>query len=374
MSKNHRLPRWSTLPILPFYIIVYYGYDLYQKNSWLRGLSRGLVRLVIPIGIGAVIASYFYRILSKPELWEKPLTIGWWWTIPMALSYLCGHSLWGLFGFKLLQSQGLEKPRSLALSAYFISQFGKYVPGKIWVVLLRTRMLKPEKSQQVLIAILVTLETLTSMASGAFVGILILPLLETERLGFSQPLYWLLPISGLPLGLIILVAFARKMIEKRFRDYPGLLPKITFSLILRGLCQTSIGWFLLGISIYCGLCAVLPQIPPWDSGFYLRLTGITAFAYVLGFAALFMPAGSGVRELILQLFLTQELLPIYDQEQSNFYAVITVLLVRLIWTVAELILAFSLLMFSKKKSESSGDASPSSISPETSIVTTHEIN
>jgi hypothetical protein len=64
-------------------------------------------------------------------------------------------------------------------------------------------------------------------------------------------------------------------------------------------------------------------------------------AYVLGFVALIMPAGLVVRELFLGLFLAPELMLLLrlDEQQARETVVAAVVVLRVTWTIAELLLA-----------------------------------
>ena len=51
------------------------------------------------------------------------------------------HSVWARYSVTLLRNQGGKVSVGTGVRAYFISQFGKYVPGKVWVILLRMSIL-----------------------------------------------------------------------------------------------------------------------------------------------------------------------------------------------------------------------------------------
>jgi uncharacterized membrane protein YbhN (UPF0104 family) len=64
-------------------------------------------------------------------------------------------------------------------------------------------------------------------------------------------------------------------------------------------------------------------------------------SYVIGFIILVAPGGLGVREFFLKLFLTPDLaaLPGLGAAAAPGTAVLAVLVLRLVWTAAELIVA-----------------------------------
>ena len=64
------------------------------------------------------------------------------WLLPAGLVYLVAYTVWGLYYVILLNDQGAHAPAATGLRAYFISQMGKYVPGKILVIVIRVGMLR----------------------------------------------------------------------------------------------------------------------------------------------------------------------------------------------------------------------------------------
>ena len=90
-------------------------------------------------------------------------------TDPLSLAasgvlYLLAHTVWGLFWWRLLRSQGVAVSPAAAVRAYFVSQFGKYVPGKVWVIAIRVAMLGSSPGTRLVVGVTATYETLTSMA------------------------------------------------------------------------------------------------------------------------------------------------------------------------------------------------------------------
>jgi uncharacterized membrane protein YbhN (UPF0104 family) len=117
-------------------------------------------------------------------------------------------------------------------------------------------------------------------------------------------------------------------------------------LLGRGLLQASAGYFLLGLSLWMTVQAILPQPTGFTWNDLLRLTAITNIAYVVGFIAFFLPGGVGAREYVFAVLLAAELeatgmaAPI-----AEGLAVVITLVLRLIWTIAELVLALLLYRF-----------------------------
>ena len=90
--------------------------------------------------------------------------------VAAGLLYLACHTIWGTFFYQLLRKQGSSVDWLTVIRAYFLSQAGKYVPGKAWVLLLRIVLLKRTGLTSTAIGVAGIYETLTSMAAGAMIG------------------------------------------------------------------------------------------------------------------------------------------------------------------------------------------------------------
>ena len=303
------------------------------------------MNVVLPVIMALAIGWYFYKILSKPELRETSFSLRVEWLLPAALLYLAAHSIWGCFWITLLRNQGVHVSYPLGLRGYFVSQYGKYIPGKIWVIFIRMAMLSRVGANRTIVGITATYEALISMGSGAMIGVLLLPLVGAETLGLGDITFWLLPVAVLPLGLGLLNRLiVRRANQKRSPGSP-LIPRVPMILLLRGLLQASLGWALMGLSLWMTIQGLQPETTSLDGELFLRLMSINCLAYVLGFVAIFMPAGGGVREIAMQTLLALEFKQAMGEAPAAVFAAVVSLVIRLIWTIAELVLALSLQRF-----------------------------
>ncbi len=110
--------------------------------------------------------------------------------------------------------------------------------------------------------------------------------------------------------------------------------KIGRKLIAAGLCASVVGWTIHGLSLGLTLQAVSPgplnpaDWPIWTAGI--------SIAIVIGFAAIFVPGGVGVREGLLIAVLGSR--PTVGPQQ----AVAAALLLRVVFLVTEITLATAL--------------------------------
>ena len=175
-----------------------------RKQLWL--LVQSLLALAILVGV----ARYFSRVLSDEALNRQSLTVRIELLIPAGLLYLLAHCCWGSFWVRLLWEQGIPVTLYTGLRSYFVSQLGKYVPGKAWVIVMRVGMLGAPGTK-LAVGMTATYETLTNMAAGTLLGIAFLPYLGVLPPIVSANLGWLVGLAALPLLLAVLNKLAARV-------------------------------------------------------------------------------------------------------------------------------------------------------------------
>ncbi|HVK14090.1 MAG TPA: lysylphosphatidylglycerol synthase transmembrane domain-containing protein [Gemmataceae bacterium] len=296
-------------------------------------------RYVLPLVIVGAIGWYFFDKLNNPKLWTNTFTVHAEWLLLSAGLYLAAHAIWGTNSVLLLWNQGAHVGWLTGVRAYYISQFGKYVPGKVWVLVLRVGMLGNIGISRTAVGVTATYEALTAMAAGALVGTLLLPTLSADQSGLNGvSLYWVAPIALVPIGLVGLNRFVNRVNRWRIGHDAPQLPRVKLHVVLFGLVLTSGGWFVMGASLWCTLRGLGLDAYPLTGPAYLHLTCINAIAYVAGFLALPVPAGGGVREFALQKLLTLELAAVLAPGTGSIegLAAVAALVLRLVWTTAEM--------------------------------------
>jgi uncharacterized membrane protein YbhN (UPF0104 family) len=109
--------------------------------------------------------------------------------------------------------------------------------------------------------------------------------------------------------------------------------------MLQGLALTPGCWFLMGASLWAALHAIgAGPALGWDS--WSRYTAFLALAYVSGFIIVFLPSGLGAREAMLVLVLVPDISQRLGlvAEEARPLATLTVVLLRLVWTAAEVLI------------------------------------
>jgi hypothetical protein len=301
-------------------------------------MVKSLLALAILVGV----ARYFARVLSDDALARLPLTVRIELLVPAGLLYLLAHCCWGSFWVRLLWEQRIPVTLYTGLRSYFVSQLGKYVPGKAWVIVMRVGMLGAPGTR-LAVGMTATYETLTNMAAGTLLGIVLLPYLGVLPAVVSTNTGWFFGIAVLPLLLAVLNKLAVRVAARRGPDAPA-LPSPSLLLLAQGLLHGVCGWCLLGLSLGLVIRAVVPDPPTWTATIYLGDLAAVALSYVLGFVVLFAPGGLGVRELVLQHALIRQFASVADESAAAGLAVVVALVLRLVWTIAELVLAGALWM------------------------------
>lgn len=290
------------------------------------------LKTVVAAVVIVAVAWHFERLLRHPDVWKYIQNARFGYLIPAGLLYLATHTIWGTFWVQLLRSQGANVPWFVGIRAYFVSQFGKYVPGKAWVLVMRVALLRHHGLSATVIAVTATYETLTSMSAGALIGICLLSF-AGDRIGLtlaSPQGVALLLIAALPIGLGLATRFIRR------------LPNPPVRLLLRGLLQDSIGWVCLGLSLWFTLRAIVQDEAVLNLVEFAEDLAAVALSYVAGFVVLVSPGGLGAREFVLQQVLIPQLTPFTGTAAAGV-AAITAVSLRLVWTIFEVGCALVLL-------------------------------
>lgn len=325
----------------------------------MRGMRENLrrwlpwIKIVLFLLVVGAVGYHFWNELQKPELRSKYLTFHRDQILPMILSgvlYLAGLGFFAWFWLWVLRCVGQPLNWLVGIRGYYISHLGKYTPGKGLALILRTAFAVQGGVTPGTAVLTATYETLTTMAAGALVAAVLMLLQSTQDPSMLWKALGLLALAGIPI-IPAVFNFAVKLLSKRFKaEGELLLPKLKFTTLIVGILVTACGWLLFGVSLMVVLRALSPETMTLSWKSWLSCTSGLALAYVAGFLALFTPGGLGVRELFLQQFLTRQL------QMNPALAVVAVVVLRVLWTVAELVMAL-ITYFLPKQVEEVSDVS-----------------
>lgn len=258
----------------------------------IRGRKGYLVRALQVLAIGLI---FFFLLRTLYINWHQISAYQWspdYRSLGAALSLLLANGLLYVHLWRLIVS-GLGASLSYRKSfrVIFLSQLGRYLPGKVWMLLGAVYLGSQEGLPKLLLGVSVTLQMVWQVLSGVFIFLLSLPFWgDLQGVSHLRFLFLLIPL-GLLLSHPALVSrgfnFALRLTGQEPMELRWSYGHMAMQLLLWGLFWTVNGtaYFLL----IRGLTPIsLSQLPV--------VIGIFAISFVAGFLALFAPAGLGVVE------------------------------------------------------------------------------
>ena len=219
---------------------------------------------------------------------------------------LLGHLAWHTITLRL----GIAIPYRDSLRVWGFSLLGRYVPGKVMLLVARTYAYRQHGQPAVWVGYAVILEHLFALASAIVVLLVSLTQLNLDEL---EPLRWLGWIGLLPLALLLsprlmnwgIGLLAQRLGTEQRRD----LSTGDFLLFLAiYLC----GWIVLGVGNY----VLIWRIGAIGWTYFLYVTGAHALAGIVGVLSLFAPSGIGVRDGLMFFFLGR-IMPAYQASLAS---------------------------------------------------------
>jgi uncharacterized membrane protein YbhN (UPF0104 family) len=243
-------------------------------------------------------------------------------TLIFAFSYFIQIWAWYLITLKL----GIAISIRETLESWFYSQMGKYLPGKVWLLLGRFYFYESKGKSKKAISIALYLETATILLAA---GLLFLTALiffkEIKLFGYENRWGWLV-VPFILAFVFIHPRILQKIVNWlfiRFKREPISLT-ITYPYVLFIFFVCILAWLVGGVGFYLFLVSVFPV----SSQHLIFLTGALAISSTLGLIAIFVPGGVGVREGAL-VYLLSFIMP-------GSVAVILSILTRLWMTLIEI--------------------------------------
>lgn len=335
---------------------------------WLKLVFHLLVLTLVIWGIGHTIQKSLDQFRQKDFAWSQ---VHFSWLLGTGLCYLGGTLPAWWFWHRVLWAMGQQPHWWSSLRAYTIGHLGKYVPGKAMVVVLRAALVMGPKVDKAIAAAAVFVETLTIIAVSAMLsGLLLVWITATSTshnqtvgsTGISERAFLLLLAATLIVctGIPSLPPIFRRVIIflRVDRASPQIAPalgQLRWPLMASGWLTNALGCFLYGLSLWCTLRALPAGMitPVSESAGSLHEIAATAellswsalphvlpvvtaglvLAVVAGFVSL-LPGGAGVRELVMITVLAPQF--------GELAAVLSALLLRLVWLLTELIVSLIL--------------------------------
>jgi len=243
-------------------------------------------------------------------------------TLLFVLSYFIQIWAWYLITLRLKIAVSARE----TLENWFYSQLGKYVPGKVWLLLSRFYFYESKGKSKKAISVALLVETVTMIVAAGLMFLAALAFFKEVRPFYTgRHSMWL--VLAFLLGFLFLHPRVLQKILNwtlaRFKKDPVSLP-ISYSNILWILFVSLISWVVGGVGFYLFVDSVYP-VPPQ---YILFLTGALAISSTIGLIALFAPGGLGVREGALVYLLSSVM--------ATPVAVIVSILTRIWMTLIEI--------------------------------------
>ncbi|MEN0112098.1 MAG: lysylphosphatidylglycerol synthase domain-containing protein, partial [Planctomycetota bacterium] len=319
----------------------------------LIGLKVAVVAAVV--GFVGQAAADAWRSLAREGLTLRPA-----WAFASAALLWTSQAPMAWYWRRTLVALGQPAPLAASFRAFYVSQLGKYVPGKASVVLIRTERLlaavrggtanrraaerdgDPGDASAVAVGAAVFYETLTHMAVGSLIAAITAAMIPGDD---GSPRWGVIALAaGLALACwapTLPPVFARLVArvtpnaaELREERVAALRARLTLGLAARGVAASSVAWSLTtasvwaaGVSVGAIEAGIAPSAPLWLLAATLPV--------VAGFVSL-LPAGVLVREGLM--------LGVLAGSIGDGPALATSVAVRLIWVAAEVALCGSLLL------------------------------
>lgn len=260
-----------------------------RLKPFLLSLAKVVLGIAVLIAAGNEVLGALARMESSQVRFSVPiLGLG-------LLCYLVGMAVFAEFWRRAVGALAGNLPRLDCHFAYFVSQLGKYVPGKAWVILIRYGLIGKNRLSFRAATASSVYETFNVMGSGALLSFPVLLLL-----GGDPTLPWL------ALGLsAVLLAACHPPVSGWIARVAGwgsgreekLVPVPSWRVLRKGAPLLILGWVLAGASFPLAGAGIGVAYPGLSE---VVLTGAASgLSVAAGFVVLVAPAGLGVREWLL---------------------------------------------------------------------------
>ncbi len=211
-----------------------------------------------------------------------------------------------------------------AAYVWFISNLGRYLPGKVWQIAGMAVMARAEGLSAMDAAASSVLNQVLLLLAGSVVGLALFPASLAGRFGHLLQWTWLVA----PMLLVFLhPGLLNRLLDlaARLAGKPPVTRKLRFRDLLVWFMLNTLVWLGYGICFHWFILSVIPS-----TGLsWLDSTGIYAVGYIIGFLVVFAPGGIGVRELMFTGLLSASL--------GGVAATVVALVSRIWLTLAELV-------------------------------------
>jgi uncharacterized membrane protein YbhN (UPF0104 family) len=257
----------------------------------------GATRLVSVVGLVLGLGAVAFVVKTLVHEWPRVsheiehAELGW-----LVVGMVCAIAAMTSIGWgwrSVMRVLGVDAPLRRVIPWYYVGELGKYLPGGVWPVLGRGELARrggvPRTRSYASVAMSLGILYLSAM----FVAAAFLPFAVSSGGGFSP---WMLCLLALPVGVVILHHdvlgwLVGKIAGLTKREINLEIPAWKDSLLL--VVRYIPTWLLIGTATW----AVARSVTT-DMG-YSRVMFATILSWTVGFLAVPVPSGAGIREAVL---------------------------------------------------------------------------
>lgn len=258
-------------------------------------------------GIGLVIVAaacwYFLRVFQKADVDFSD--IHWLWLVASGFCYLISQAASAVYWYWLLRRMQQGPQLLPTFRAYFVGQLARYLPPRIWGLVLRSILLegagvrRSVASMAAVYDVLCTLCSAGIIASAVGIGI---QFMGQQPMHVGRLLWFLIPL------IVLFPPVFNQILNRMIRsvDHSSHRIRVSASSLMLGLTMAGAGWMIQGVGLLSAAYSLGPEIgaPLWAT---LVSCAAAAGGFVAGFFILPAPSGLGVREWVTQQTLVANL-------------------------------------------------------------------
>lgn len=268
-----------------------------SKQFW-RTIQT-VIGLALLVFIGLRLANDWAQVSSEPIKWELR------WEFIIA-SLLVTWVMYGLliWGWRSVLHGWRQYIRAVdAARIWCLSSLGKYIPGKVWSIAGMAAMAEKQGVSGVAAISSAVIMQLVSLATGAVVALMFTGTVVLDRiLAPYTPYGSVLAFAGAGFALLCSVALTLPSLTRRLGHLigkPDSVQPVEPGALAGALFVNFLAWGGYGLAFQLLVLGTIPSIElTWTTA-----TGAFAASYVIGYLALVVPGGIGVREGVLVLLL-----------------------------------------------------------------------
>jgi len=274
-------------------------------NQTRKSSGRPLLAAVVKVVLAAVVIYFAGRQLVAN--WAEVSQYHWTLHPPLMILSIVLHLLTFVIFSKtwclLIHSFGFDVPLKYGFKISYITNLGRYIPGKIWPVFGMVYLLNRLSISKEVAFASWGVATIFGMPAAFLAGFITIFLYPEMLTGISEGSLGIGPfvVAALTFTASFVLVVSPRWAIALFNWFLRLIrrPTVNFELGKKVALQVYlgyfIGWICFGVSFYTFMNAIMvdPEIP--------IIAGVGSFvlAYIIGYLAFFSPGGLGARELVL---------------------------------------------------------------------------